>query len=115
MILIDLCTVLLAPKNVLLHVVEALQSGGHEVAVYSALNRQTTREALHAAALHEAFDDLLHLDRMMRADFDFDSLRCVRWLEMSDLRTPSATLAKYGIAPPRVPVWLGWVGSSEDE
>lgn len=92
-----------------MHVVEQLQQAGHEVAVWSALDRKVSRDALIAAGVLEIFDDVVHMDAMMRMD-EFAALRDARWITLDQLQRPKALLIGLGIAESRLPLWLGWIG-----
>ena len=109
MILLDLCTALLASRVTLIHVVGVLQAAGHEVSVWSALDRKCSREALIAAGVLEVFDDVYHMDAMLQMD-DFAALRDAAWISLEQLMKPAQVLRTHGVGEARMPTWLGWLG-----
>lgn len=109
MVLIDLCAALMANRATLLHVIDTLQGCGCEVAVWSALSRPVTRDALREAALLEAFDDVYALDHMMSAKFDYQQFASAEWISFEQLQSPVTLMRDMGVPEHRLPRWLGWV------
>ena len=110
LVVIDLCAALLAPRLHLQVMLRVLTDNGVEIAIYSALDARTTRDALRLAGMLEWFDHIWHIDAIRQ--FEKHDLHTLAQLNI--LNTPGALrvkplMAAGGVPPERVPAWLRWL------
>ena len=110
LVVIDLCAALLAPRLHLQVMLRVLTDNGVEIAIYSALDARTTRNALRLAGMLEWFDHIWHIDAIQQFErHDLQTLSQLRILNTPGMLRVKPLMAAGGVPADKVPAWLRWL------